>query len=634
MVLINICGFLFMCLFLSWHYKERLVTVLPCGTGILIFLLYILAFFQKLNFINIINFCLIFLCAILIIKRKDFFHHIKSEIVSAPTIIMFITYLIIFLCVKDKMVLNGDDLRVWGIEVKSIYFTNGFADKFKVAAIAYADYFPGQMLFEWWTCHFSPYIFREGLIYVGYYWLYATFLMPVLKYIAPKKKYYAVLVGIVWTIFIMLLPAVVDTMGYAMLSVELLLSAVFAYCLFQYIDIQKHDVSFSFLNLMFCTMQLMLLKETGVLYAALSLLFGCVILSGKKERGFFRNVDLFGYKGIVIISFVSSIPVIVWKIYCKVYERSKHFDGIIKDTVTSLWENHYQGDENASLYIKSFFRALIKEPLHGNKTVFLDITVVLCILLVLCLFLYDYKKGHLSGKECLKICLFYIVSFMLSSFALMCMHIFVFREGQYIDAAVMIISISRYLEPMFLGFLIFLLYALMPNGTKLVNKRNDMIVYIGIIVLCTNYESVYSSIINYRCQIEDINTTRKNIVQNCNDFFDDLQQIDTNYSKRILYLRSVNDFQNDVWVDESLLRYLVAPNSLSIRQIASDESIDEFREIIKYEVINNHCECIFFDDIGADFINAASVESVGCMENTLMYVSANENGDIVFNNVK
>ena len=629
MFLINIGGFLFLCLILSWYYKETLATVLPCGTGVLICLLYILAFFQKLSSINIINLCFILLAIILIIKRKDAFNYIKNEIFSASAVIIFVTYFTIFLCVKDKMITHWDELGVWGLEVKSIYFMNGFADKYKFTAIGYADYFPGQMLFEWWTCHFSPYVFKEGLAYVGYYWLYATFLMPLLKYTGPKKKHYAVPLGIVWVVFIMLLPGVTGTFGYRFLSAELLISAVFAYCLFQYIDIHKHNTSFSIINLMLCTIQLMMFKETGILYAILSLLFGCIILTGKKERGFYRNVDMMGYTGVIIISFISSIPVIIWKIYCKILERGKYFDNATKHLVASLSEHNYQVDENAGLYITAFLEALFKEPLHEDKTVFMDMTVAFCVLLILCLVVYIYKEGRLTGKECRKICLFYIVSFILSSIALIGMHIFIFREDQYIETSTMIKSISRYLEPMFFGILIFLFYLLISGNTTPMSKRKNIILCMGVILLCTNYKMAYDSIINYKSRIEVVNADREIILQNYADLFKDLQRSDTVYCNRILCLEPVNNLGY-----ERLLRYLVAPNSLILQQVASDKNVDAFKEDIKYDVTNNHCEYIFFYNIETEYLNAAFGENAGCLTNTLMHVNVNENDDIVFSYVK
>lgn len=629
MFLINIGGFLFLCFILSWYYKENIVTILPYSTGILIFLLYILAFFQKLNRINSINVCLILLGLILLIKNKTAFHYIQNEICSTSFAIMLTTYVIIFLCVKNKMITHPDELRVWGIEVKSIYFTNGFADKHKFTALGYADYFPGQMLFEWWTCHFSPNEFHEGLIYVGYYWLYVTFLMPILKFIEPQNKHYTALVGIIWTILILLFPGVAGTFGYTFLSAELLISVAFAYCLFQYIETQKHRNAFSIFNLIFCTMQLAMFKETGILYALLSLFFGFVILAGKKERYFLRNVDVIGHKGIMLISIASSIPVIIWKIYCKVFERKKYFDDITNNLITSLSEHNYQIDENADLYINSFFQALINVPLHEDKTIFLDMTVVLCISLILCLIVYIYKKRYLTYKESKRICLFYIISFALSSIALLYMHIFIFREEPYLNTAIMVISISRYLGPMFLGFLAFLFYFLLSNDTQLSEHRRNTILCMGIILLCTNYKNAYAATFNYRSSLDTIKTERENIIQNYDDIFKELQITDSAFGSRILYLESVDSSE-----DILLFRYLVAPSSLFLQRIASDKNIDTFKDDIKFDVVNNHCEYIFFDDIGINYLTAAFGADASYLENTLIKISVNENGDIIFNNVQ
>lgn len=629
MFLINIGGFLFLCLFISWHYKEQLVTVLPCGAGILIFLLYILAFFQKLSAINIISACFILLGMVLMAKRKDVLYYFRNEIFSASSITMFIIYLLVFLLIKDRMIIHWDELGVWGLEVKSIYFVNGFADKFKFTAIGYADYFPGQGLFEWWTCHFSPVVFKEGLAYVGYYWLYITFLMPVLKYIEFKKKYCIILSGIAITILFMLFPGITGTFGYRFLSAELLISAAFAQCLFQYIDLQKHDTRFSILNLIFCMMQLMLFKETGILYALMALLFGCIMLNVKKERDFFRNVDAMGCRGIIIVSLISSIPVIIWKVYCKKLGRIKYFDNATKYLVNALGEHNYKLDENAGLYVNSFLKSIFNEPLHEDKTIFMDITVIICVSLILFLIFYIYSNGYLTRKECWMTCVFYGISFILCSVVLICMHVFIFREKQYIETQIMIKSISRYLEPMFFGFLIFLFYFLISNDSKTVNRWKNIMLCISIILLCTNYQRAYDSVINYRNKTKVIVKDREDIILNYEDFFNDLKQIDSTKYSRVLYIEPVNNFGY-----ERLFRYLVAPNSLIVQQVAPDKAVERFKEDIKFDVAKNHCDYIFFDDIGLEYLNAAFGEGAGCLENTLMSVNINENGDFIFNNVE
>ena len=149
MFIINILGFASLGCLLSLNYKERVTTVVQTALGIWMLLLYGLAFFQKLSWIDWISVIFIFALLFYMGKKRLPVKDTVKKLADSPTILFVMTVIIISFLVKDKLVTSNDDLGVWGPEPKSLYMLDGFADKYTNLLSGYSAYHPGAMLVEW-----------------------------------------------------------------------------------------------------------------------------------------------------------------------------------------------------------------------------------------------------------------------------------------------------------------------------------------------------------------------------------------------------------------------------------------------------------------------------------------------------
>ncbi len=447
MAFIGLLGFIFLCIMVAYKFNEKLIKVLPLCIGIWTFILYILAFFKKLCWIDYIGGAVFLLILFWIISKREEFIKKKSLFLCNSTFVLFIVYLLLWFINKERVAWKGDDLGVWAIEVKSIFFVNGFADKYKNVSLGYGDYHPAQMLFEWWICHFDSRKFNEGLMYVGYSFLYASFLMPVLEILDKRKNKVLILDGFIIFVLIILLPSCVDILSYYILSVELLISVIYANLLYIALeDVQNNG--FYYLKITVYLFLILLLKNTGIVYVVLFWILFFVLKCKEKKIAYINR------KKIMFIALGSMVPVIIWKIYCHIWDRTNYFTTIGENLLKDMVNKTFQFSSNTNPLIISFFQSLVVEPLHLDKTIFLDIPVILCVILTVCLLCFAVKKDKNSVSRNV-IVGHYLISVVVLLTGLLFIHVFVFQESQYIETGKMIYSISRYVEPIFLGTIIF-----------------------------------------------------------------------------------------------------------------------------------------------------------------------------------
>lgn len=601
---INLIGFMILCIFLCFQYKEKIVSAIPVCLGIWIVILLGLAYIRQLNAIDYICIGIIFLGVFYFIKRKEEFREfIVKENILGQVLIVGSIYFLVYLIMRIRLASHWDELGVWALEVKSLYFLNGFAEKGKHVAIEFGDYFPAQMLFEWWTCHLNPKKYDEGLMYTGYYWLYLSFILPVLKNIKLKLKHY-VFIPFISTFIIVCLPSVSEVFSYSFLSVELIMSVVYALLLFVLFCEQRAEKSYIKLELSVFSMLLMFLKETGIIYALMAWAFGIglkYVHAKADEISKVRNIDLF--KTIEFTSFfiISSLPMLSWRVFCIIAERRKYFDGIAFKAIKDIVKGRYEMWEYTIPQIKSFFEAIIWQPLHRDKSWGIDLTIFMCIVLIITLIFFIKKYGIFdTGKECIFVVIHYGICFVIYSICLLCMHIFIFQEKRYIDPIVMINSFARYEEPLFLGMLIFLFMVILENSKHIgvkVRISNGLYYSLAIIIACANFQLVYDGIINYSASLDNIYKNRKEIRDEQINFLQEIDKIQEK-SARILFVG-----ESDRIHGTRSLQFEVCPYSIAFLGLMENASEEDNVDVILQNVRKYHCEYIYFDGIGKESLS-------------------------------
>ena len=90
--------------------------------------------------------------------------------------------------------------------MKSIFYLDGFADRYENVAPEFGDYPPGTQMLKWWFLHLSPSEFREGLMFAGYYVCNLAFLVPLLERIRKKN----VITMTIGAVLLWLFPSMVE----------------------------------------------------------------------------------------------------------------------------------------------------------------------------------------------------------------------------------------------------------------------------------------------------------------------------------------------------------------------------------------------------------------------------------------
>ena len=186
MAVVLLAAFLIIACLLALRFEKQLTAVLPLATCILILILYVLAFFRRLSWIDYFSTAIVVGAVLRVLflsgeKKKKLFAQLR-ELFFAPSAIAAMVLLTgAVLLTGNKIATWWDDLNFWATDVKALYALDGFAAKYTNAASEFGDYPPGIQLLKWWFVHLKPDGFSEGLMFAGYYFGVFVFLTPLLN---------------------------------------------------------------------------------------------------------------------------------------------------------------------------------------------------------------------------------------------------------------------------------------------------------------------------------------------------------------------------------------------------------------------------------------------------------------------
>ena len=102
MFVINILGFASLGCFLSLHYKERMTTVAQTALGIWMLLLYGLAFFQKLSWIDGVSVAFLLALLLYVWKKRLPVKDTVRKLADSPAILFVMTVITLSFLVKNN----------------------------------------------------------------------------------------------------------------------------------------------------------------------------------------------------------------------------------------------------------------------------------------------------------------------------------------------------------------------------------------------------------------------------------------------------------------------------------------------------------------------------------------------------
>lgn len=552
MYIFHIAAFLILILYISWKCEIRLVEAVPVGSAILILMLYVLSFFRMLMLSDYIMIAGVAVTAFFFVKmskeqRGEILNFVRQELFSASTLTALGLTVVVVLCVNERIVSWWDDYNFWATDVKSIFYLDGFADKYANVATEFGDYPPGTQMIKWWFLHFSPIEFRENLIFAGYYFMNLAFLFPLLKNLKRRNIFIMVASALALWLF----PAVVEVMWYEGCCADLTMAIVYGAFLASVTDRECGNAFYYGRQALFLSV-LVLCKNTGFVWMIFGLIFSFGYHSLVYKRGERRK------KALLIVMALPLLTEISWLGFCFLNKRVAVLtDQAIQMAAGSMGIPDYQEE-----MVKVFIQAFIRYPLHRWNTIAVDLSP-LGMYLLLILFVFLLYQFHVVDKY---LAVFMEIFFILSgilfySFNLIS-HLTIFaRETQYLDPATMILSIERYGAPFFIGGMYLTAYFAL-------NSRKQMagaVLCIIFVFLTTDYASAYYAVNGYKKEINSKLAIRKERVdESAEEFLRAIGAGQRGSIGRVLYLCDIADVNKGNY---TFINFEAAPVSVMYKGI-------------------------------------------------------------------
>lgn len=624
MVVINLLAFLTAVLLLAHFFQESLLTVLPMTACGLIFVLYLLAFAGHLSWIDGIGMALLLVTAVwlLVCGKRQLCKKWARQLTEPSFLAALLLLIVVSVCVSAKTVTWWDDINFWATDVKSIYFLDGFAGKYRNAAPEFGDYPPGAQLFKWWFLHFDAANFREGLAFAGYYCLNLIFLAPLLRKIPGRNP---LVFGMACTL-LWLLPGIAEVYGYQGFCADLTMACIYGSFLYAVIDREEHKESFYYGRLAAYLGLLVLVKSIGFLWAAFGILFLLLEELGRKERGW-----------LLRLSAVAAAPVLTggsWLCFCMLMRR------VTKTTTTAVkyvTTDEYGFSGYMSEFAKAFFQAFFMEPLHKEKGLGIDLTPFALYLLIGGLLIFFFWTGKLALSGGKRILWFILLSGAAFYAVIFLAHITIFAtETQYLEASGMISSIERYGAPFTIGSVIFLAYVWMERGEvffrgkgRLAERCGTVLLLAVFVVLTAQHSIAWEGLIGYRSSVqEDLQEREEMLDDTARKFLDALNVLEGE-STRVLCIQKDTGVR---WVRNSYTGMEAAPVSVVYRGVNLADATEEW---LRNEILASHAEYLYVEQQEAD-LDALFGTMTGeeCFADGSIYRIAEESGGIRLQRVK
>lgn len=262
--------------------------------------------------------------------------------------------------------------------------------------------------------------------------------------------------------------------------------------------------------------------------------------------------------------------------------------------------------EQAGLFLQTslpcFFILLAKlfyffcKATTTKKTALINLSVVSFILVLSVILVLFYKRKIMERADVLCFAGVYGVALVIYLFLLLGMHVFVFREPQYVSPSIMIISIARYAQPLFLGTLEFILMVFCTCDHKALDWKRSILVLAGLSIFA-NYPIVWNSMVDYRQRNEDILLARSSVCEMHTPFINAVREelgiecIDG----RILYVAMANEALSGV--NQRILRYMLQPQTVAYLLYTADIEKEAFINNLKWELHAMNCKYIYISDV-------------------------------------
>lgn len=627
MAVFHIAAFAALIIYIAYKEKETLTDVIPVAVCLLVLGLYGLSF---LNALQVSDYLAILGCVLAIFfyfrrtkeKRCEFAAYCLAELKKPGTIIALVLLIAVPVLTGSKAVTWWDDFNFWATDVKSVYYLNGFADKYENVAPEFGDYPPGTQMVKWWFLHMQPAHFEEGLMFAGYYFMNLAFLVPLLKHLKKKNVLLMILMGAALWLF----PSCVEVFGYDGGCADLTMAVIYGAFLVSVTDREEHSGLFYYGRLALFLMVLVLCKNVGFMWVAFGLVF------------------LYGYHCFVLKNFrwkamltVTLLPVLAegsWLLFCLLNRRVAKLTGAAFQMATG----GMNVPEVQKEMVNAYFTAFLRYPLHRWSTFAIDLSPLALYLLLLLFVFLLYKRGRIEKSQGIYFGCFMAISGICFYAINLLSHLTIFAvETQYLEPFGMVSSIERYGAPFTIGGLYLTAYlAMRKEASREIKGRKagkaadrckeyaGIILCLGFVFLTADYSSAWRGLIGYRNNVSDNRQAAEAMIDEAASVFLDKAGAQQKGSHgRILYLRDISDIS---WVRNTYISFYAAPVSVMYGNV--DAETMGSAGIVK-AIDDAHAGYLYVDEIvnGKELFEALTED--GSFEYSCLYQVAEVNGSIV-----
>ncbi len=389
--------------------------------------------------------------------------YIKENVPEAGFVAYLTLCILLPITLHARTVTWWDDINFWATDLKSLYYLGGFAHKYTNVSPQFGDYPPGVQLAKWFLVHMDRATFREDLAFVGYYLFNLSFVMQIFKRIKGKTS----LLGIPLAFIAWAFAGIGEIYGYSGFCADLSMAYLFGSVLICATENMTRVTSAarSICEGIYPALYLVVLviaKSTGFIWT----FFGVVIWvvtyllggSGKdnpEQKGFREKLP-----GIITVCAAPLITGASWMLFCL---RNHRVAQTTSTMVTYMTTDDYGLSAYKSDFASAFLKGFFLEPLHLDHT-WIDLPAAGIFILIVILLVLFRKKGYLSGRSGLFMCIFLPVMGLIYYVVIFCAHLTMFAtETQYLEASAMAASIERYGAPFVMGTMLCLAYIWMGN---------------------------------------------------------------------------------------------------------------------------------------------------------------------------
>ena len=590
----HVAAFAVLVLFISYKSGEELVDAIPVGVCILTLILYGLSFVNGLSWSDYMAAAGCLFAVLLLVRnaerRAGILRHCAGELKKPGTILAVLILAAVPLLTLGKVVTWWDDYNFWATDVKSIFYLDGFAGRYRNVAPEFGDYPPGTQMMKWWFAHFHPEEFREGLMFAGYYFMNLSFLVPLFRFV--KKKNIALMAAVAAALW--LFPTCVEVFGCDGCCADLTMAVIYGAFLCAVVD-RKHGRLFYYGRQILFLMVLMLCKNTAFLWAGFGILFAIgyhVFLVRREEKTRADGWCLF------LEAVFPALTEVSWLLFCVLNRRVAKLTG----TALHMAAGSIQIPDVTKELVDAFLTAFVRYPLHRWSTPAVDLSPLALYLLIPLFVFILVKRGKIDRRQGWYLGIFSAVSGACFYGINLVSHLTIFAaETQYLEPFAMVSSIERYGAPFTIGSLYLTAHLSMSRAGKGREKgagrypfgeTAPLLICLAFVFLTADYQSAFRALLGYRTTVSQSLEERAEIVDDAaEDFLERTGAGEHGKSARVLYLRDISDVS---WVRNTYISFEASPISVMYANV--DAALAGPEEILQI-LHDSHAEYLYADKI-------------------------------------